>query len=113
MSGGILSGGILERGDIVRGDFVLGGYCPGGYCPGDIVRGDIVRGDIVLEPSITSCHFTKYRPRCKSCDYNGYNIKVFAENMGHLGPIEIVIIKRCPNLLRIYGKYVILYLICK
>ena len=54
--------------------------------------------------SNVSCHFTKYKPRCKSC---WYNIKVFSENMGHPEPIQMVIIKKCPKLLRIYGNYLL------
>ena len=50
--------------------------------------------------SIASCHFAKYGPSCKS---SWYNIKVFSENMGHLEPIKIIIIKKCPKSLRIYG----------
>ena len=29
---------------------------------------------------------------------------VFSENMGHPQPIKIVIVKKCPKLLRIYGR---------
>ena len=50
--------------------------------------------------SIASCRFTKYEPSCKSYWYNG---KVFSENMGHPEPLKIIIIKKCPKLLRIYG----------
>ena len=49
---------------------------------------------------ITSCHFTKYGPSCKSCRYN---FKVFSEKIGLPEPIEIIIIDQYPNLLRIYS----------
>ena len=52
--------------------------------------------------SIIRCHFTKYGPSRKSCEYN---IKLFSENMGHPEPIKIKIIKKCPKLLRIYFGY--------
>ena len=42
----------------------------------------------------------RYGPRSISCRYN---IDVYSENMGHPEPIEIVFIKKCPNLLRIFG----------
>ena len=58
-------------------------------------------GNLGNPRSIASCHFTKYGPSCKSCWY----IKVFSENKDHPESIKIVIIKKCPKLLRIYVKY--------
>ena len=46
-------------------------------------------------------HVLIWKARCKSC---WYNIKIFSENMGHPEPTKIVIIKKCPKLLRIYGR---------
>ena len=58
-------------------------------------------GNLGNPQSIASCHydFTKYEPSCKSCRYN----KVISENMGHPEPKNIVIIKKCPKLPRVYG----------
>ena len=57
-------------------------------------------GNLGNTRSITSCHLTKY-VNLADTTYN----KVFSENMGHPEPIKIVIVKKCPDLLRIYCNH--------
>ena len=58
-------------------------------------------GNLGNPRSIASCHLTKYWPSCKSC----WSCNIFSENMGHPKPIQTVIIKKCPKLLRIYRMW--------
>ena len=56
-------------------------------------------GNLGNPQSIASCQFSQ----------NMYPVainlaKVNSESMGHLEPIQIIVIKTCPKLLRIYGN---------